>query len=186
MAITIGRLLWIGWCFCGIAAAQESDLVQEVNRLRADPAKYADLLKTRQASAAVKEAIQTLKRTAPRPELERAEALEAAARDHVRDIGPKGLVQHKGRDGSRPVERIARHGINRTATAEVISFGPSRARDVIVDLVIDEGVKDRGHRKILLDPELRYAGAACGPHKVYRTMCVIDFAGPTRAESRRQ
>ncbi len=166
--------------------AQERDLVQEVNRLRADPAKYADLLKARQASAAVKEAIETLKRTAPRPELERAEALETAARDHVRDIGPKGLVQHKGQDGSQPVDRIARHGINRTATAEVISFGPSRARDVVIELVIDEGVKDRGHRKILLDPELRYAGAACGPHKVYRTMCVIDFAGPRRAESRRQ
>jgi uncharacterized protein YkwD len=186
MAITIGRLLLLVSCYCGILSAQESDLVREVNRLRADPAKYADLLKTRRASAAAKEAFETLKRTPPRPELERAEALEAAARDHVRDIGPKGLVQHQGRDGSQPVDRIARHGIKRTATAEVISFGPSQARDVVIDLVIDEGVKDRGHRKILLDPELRYAGAACGPHKVYRTMCVIDFAGPTRAESRRQ
>ena len=79
--------------------------------------------------------------------------------------GQRALVQHKGQDGSQPVDRIARHGINRTATAEVISFGPSRARDVVIELVIDEGVKDRGHRKILLDPELRYAGAACGPHE---------------------
>jgi uncharacterized protein YkwD len=186
MAITIGRLLFIVWCYCGIAGAQERDVVQEVNRLRADPAKYADLLKARQASAAVKEAIETLKRTPPRLPLELAEALEAAARDHVRDVGPEGLVQHKGRDGSQPVDRIARHGIKRTATAEVISFGPSRARDVVIQLVIDEGVKDRGHRKILLDPELHYGGAACGPHKVYRTMCVIDFAGPMRAASRQR
>jgi uncharacterized protein YkwD len=154
--------------------------------MRADPGRYADLLKERKTSPAVKEAIQALQRTSPMAELERSEALESAALDHVRDIGPQGLVQHNGRDGSEPVDRIARHGIKRTATAEVISFGPSRARDVIIQLVIDEGVKDRGHRKILLDPDLRYAGAACGPHKVYRTMCVIDFAGPTRAESRRR
>ena len=154
--------------------------------MRADPAKYAELLKERKESAAVKEAIHALKRTAPRPELERSEALESAARDHVRDIGPKGLVQHKGRDGSQPVDRMARHGIKRTAVAEVISFGPSQARDVVIQLVIDEGVKDRGHRKILLDPEFRFAGAACGPHKVYGTMCVIDLAGPTRAEPRRR
>jgi hypothetical protein len=42
-------------------------------------------------------------------------------------------------------------------------------------LIVDDGVADRGHRSIVFSGELRYAGAACGPHPVYRTMCVIDL-----------
>jgi uncharacterized protein YkwD len=52
--------------------------------------------------------------------------------------------------------------------------------------VVDDGVKDRAHRKILLDPAFRYAGAACGPHRTFGTMCVIDLAGPKQAEPRRR
>jgi hypothetical protein len=58
----------------------------------------------------------------------------------------------------------------------VISFGPEQPPAVVIDLVVDDGVPDRGHRKILLDDRLRFAGAACGPHTIYRTMCVIDLA----------
>ena len=64
--------------------------------------------------------------------------------------------------------------------AEVISFGPEDAASVIIDLVVDDGVRNRGHRKILLDPGYRVAGAACGPHKTFRVVCVIDFADTVR------
>lgn len=183
---------------------QDRGIVDEVNRLRSNPAKYAELLekrlqyysgqmlvlpgrvpmKTREGAKAVREAIEFLKKTPDRPKLEDARDIERAALDHVRDIGPKGLVQHKGSDRTDPADRVARRGRDRVAIGEVISFGPEQARDVVIDLVVDDGVEDRGHRKILLDPSFRYAGAACGPHKVYGTMCVIDFAGPRRAASR--
>jgi len=42
-------------------------------------------------------------------------------------------------------------------------------------LIVDDGVADRGHREIVYSAELRFAGAACGPHPVYGTMCVIDL-----------
>ena len=41
---------------------------------------------------------------------------------------------------------------------------------------IDDGVRDRGHRHIMFSPEYHYAGAACGPHKTFGEMCVIEFA----------
>jgi hypothetical protein len=48
---------------------------------------------------------------------------------------------------------------------------------VVVSLLVDDGVHGRGHRHNLLDPAIRFAGAACGPHQRYRTMCVMDHAG---------
>ena len=49
-------------------------------------------------------------------------------------------------------------------------------RDVIRQLIIDDGVADRGHRIVMFADHLRYAGVACGPHPEFGTMCVIDMA----------
>jgi hypothetical protein len=58
----------------------------------------------------------------------------------------------------------------------VIDYGARDAAEVIINLLIDDGVANRGHRKSVLDPRWHYVGIACGPHSVLRTMCVIDFA----------
>jgi len=44
-------------------------------------------------------------------------------------------------------------------------------------LIGDSGVQGRGHRKSIFDTAYQYAGVACGRHRTYRYMCVIDFAG---------
>jgi uncharacterized protein YkwD len=41
---------------------------------------------------------------------------------------------------------------------------------------VDDGVSDRGHRDNLLDPRWTVAGVACGPHREYEQMCVMDYA----------
>jgi uncharacterized protein YkwD len=45
-----------------------------------------------------------------------------AAKDHVNDIGPKGLTSHTGSDGSSPYERIALHGQASGCLGENLSF----------------------------------------------------------------
>jgi uncharacterized protein YkwD len=45
-----------------------------------------------------------------------------------------------------------------------------------VQLLIDDGVHPRGHRATLLDPGWRAAGVACGRHRDYGQMCVMDYA----------
>jgi uncharacterized protein YkwD len=100
-----------------------------------------------------------------------------AARDHARDIGPKGIISHQGSSGSTLIERLKRYARQVDYAGEAISFGPDRAETVVAELVIDDGVPDRGHRKILLNGRFRYVGVACGPHRKFRTVCVIDFAG---------
>jgi uncharacterized protein YkwD len=107
--------------------------------------------------------------------------LSRAAADHVLDTGRRGLTGHEGADGSDFMKRIARYGTWSGEIGEDISIGAREAREVIVDLLIDDGVANRGHRKSLLDPRWRYVGIACGPHARYGIMCVMDFASSYQA-----
>jgi hypothetical protein len=171
-------------------------LLTETNLLRRDPAGYARhldamlgrfdgpllerpgrrFLRTEEGAAAVREAIVALRRTRPMAALRWSSGLARAARDHVRDQGPAGGLEHRGSDGSRPAQRMGRHGAWRGGVGENIAFGVNSARDVIVQLLVDDGVPERGHRAALLDPGWGYAGAACGAHREYEQMCVMDFA----------
>jgi uncharacterized protein YkwD len=69
-----------------------------------------------------------------------------------------------------------RYGRWDRAAGESIALGTNSARDVVLQLLIDDGVQNRGHRKTLLDGGYVVAGVACGPHTNYEQICVIDFA----------
>ncbi len=72
--------------------------------------------------------------------------------------------------------------------AENIAYGESNARTIVVRLIVDDGVRDRGSRLHIFGREFRRMGVATGPHARYRTMCVIEFAGTfkTHAEELRE
>ena len=170
-------------------------LTDALNVARADPRAYADSVRafrglmrgdrierpgeiavlTREGVAAVDEAIAFLERQPAMPVLARSDALDRAARDLAEDQGQTGDVGHLGADGSRPSGRMRRHG-RFAATAEAIAYGPERAEDMVMQLIIDDGVPDRGHRRILFSPDYRLVGVACGPHRRLRRICVLDFA----------
>jgi uncharacterized protein YkwD len=104
--------------------------------------------------------------------------MSAAAADHVRDQGPRGGLGHAGTDRSAPATRVRRYGRWFGVVSENIQYGrAASARDVVADLLIDDGVPDRGHRRNIFDSAIRVAGAACGPHAMYAQMCVIVHAG---------
>lgn len=178
--------------------ALERDIVEELNRARTDPRKYAaslerDLrfyrgnlfrrpnddsaLQTREGTAAVLEAIEVLRNTRPVSALRSSSGLTMGARDHVRDQAPRGLMNHKGTDGTMAWDRVSRYGRWETKVSENMTFGPTSGRDVIAALIIDDGIRDRGHRKNIFDPDVKIVGVSCGPHKTYRLMCDIVHAG---------
>jgi uncharacterized protein YkwD len=177
--------------------ALERSVLAEVNRLRAHPAAYVATLqrwqgayrddvllvpgqnkaiRTTEGEAALLEAIDVVERTPPLPRLTPIEALARAASDHVQAQGATRLIGHRGHDGSNSLQRISRHGRSRGRSAEVIDYGWDQASDIVADLLIDDGIADRGHRRALLDPVYVVAGVACGPHQRYGLMCVVEMA----------
>lgn len=177
--------------------ALEQGIIAETNRVRTNPKKYAQFLEerlqyynglklklpgksrvtTREGKKAVLKAIKKLKKLKPRPPLKYAVGLSNAARDQLRDKSQSGRRGHIGSDGSRVSTRISRYGKWKKGVAENVSYGMETAQDVVLQLVIDDGVKNRGHRKIILNSLYRKTGVACGSHKVYERMCVITYAG---------
>ena len=43
-------------------------------------------------------------------------------------------------------------------------------------MLIDDGVKSRGHRKNVLQPKFAFVGTASGVHSRHKTMTVVVFA----------
>ena len=70
-----------------------------------------------------------------------------------------------------------RHGTWGVLWGENISYGKAIPREVVISLIIDDGLRNRKHRKNIFNPAFNYAGAAFGPHARYRIVCSIDFAG---------
>lgn len=176
-------------------------IVAETNRMRANPAAYAEELvalldrytedgkielpeigfayETHEGMAAVYEAIEVLRGTDPLPQLEPAIGLELAALDHVEDIGPLSILGHIGSDDTLPRERALRYGAFDSLHGENISYqyDPLNvAQWHLMMLVIDDGVPDRGHREALLNPSYQVTGVACGYHAGFNNMCVMTYA----------
>ncbi len=190
----------------GIADAQtlsplERGIFNEVDQLRAEPAGWADILRaerpwspgrapaipeqdaltTKAAVGTLEEAIAALESLpGALPRVEFSPSLARAAADHVRDTGSRGLTGHTGSDGSSLRQRIERYGSWSGHIAENIVYGLSGPRDAVFEQLLDYGIVDRGHRWTLLNPAWRYVGIACGPHALYTTMCVLDFASEYR------
>lgn len=180
-----------------VKAAFRDDIVAELNAARCDPAAYARKVRalralfrgdrierpgeiallTQEGPAAVDEAAAFLEAQTPLAALRANPLLARAAAGHAGEQARTGAVAHTGADGSGPSDRMRRYG-PWSATAEAIAYGPRRAEDAILQLIIDDGVPDRGHRRILFNPAYTLVGAACAPHPVWREVCVLDFARP--------
>ena len=137
------------------------------------------LIRTEEGTAAVDEAITFLRRQSPLAPLRWAEGLARSGAELVRAQARNKETGH-GSGRLEMTRRIQRHGRWTIAIGEAITYGPyvaERGRDVVAQLLVDDGVPGRGHRKTLFDTDYRLAGVSCGPHPTLETACVIDFAG---------
>lgn len=134
-------------------------------------------ISTKEGTAVVDETIAFLSKVKPVPALSASKGLSLAAKDHVDDLGPKGKIGHTGTDGSSVEDRINRHGKWEKTIGENIAMGPRDAHFIVMQLIIDDGVPDRGHRTNIYNGDFLTVGIDTGIHKQYGSMCVMDFAG---------
>ena len=169
-------------CAGAAQAAGETRVLDEINLARTRPQAYAEIVAARMSRIpdadprCVAEAIAFLNRQRPLEALQTASGLEKSAQDHVSEQAAAGLIGHRSPDGGSPWKRMSRWGQWAGRTGENISYGYSDARSIVVTLIVDQGVPDRGHRKNIFCEKFKRAGAARGPHARYGAMCVIDFA----------
>jgi Ca2+-binding EF-hand superfamily protein len=109
-------------------------------------------------------------------------SLFQSAQAHVDDIGPKGIVGHNSSDGKEPSERIAQYCQWSGALGENIAYGCVDAEDIVVSLLVDDGVLARGQRLNIMKRDHNFAGIALGKHAEYGFVCVIVFVEEIKNE----
>ena len=183
---------------------EEKDMILELNKVRTNPKQYAEeyikpLIKyfsgamfqrpgeipivSYEGVKAVEECYAELLKTAPMGILMPEKGLSLAAKDHVRDQGEKGFTGHGGSDGSTPKTRMQRYG-TMMGYGENIAYSPTTpsGRNFVVDLLVDDGVKNRSHRTVMLKSSYTQVGVSIGKHNSnYKHMCVMDFAKDFKA-----
>ncbi len=110
------------------------------------------------------------------PPLAFSGGMSQAAADHCADQ-VDGATGHGGSDRSNPGARLNRYGVWGVGWGENIAYGKSTARDVVIALIVDDGLRERKHRKNIFSSKFAYAGAAFSTHAKYGAVCSIEFAG---------
>lgn len=172
-------------------AVSASAVIREMNLARQNPPGYAALLEdlrahfngrylvlpgqtriyTREGLGAVDQAIRFLRSAKPLQPLTLSSGMCKGAADHCAEqIG--GAIGH-----GNPAKRMNRYGTWTAAWGENISYGKNSARDIVLALIIDDGLPARKHRANIFASKFNYAGAAYGPHARFGSVCSIDFAG---------
>ena len=173
-----------------------AEIVREMNLARQNPAQYATYIaelrshfrgnllalpgriamRTKEGTRAVDDAIRFLQNASPQAPLTFSPGMSRAAADHCAEQAGGGM-SHRGRGGSTTGDRINRYGTWSGTWGENLSCGRSSAREIVMALIIDDGLRSRKHRANIFSRNFNYAGAAVGRHAQYRTICSIEFAG---------
>ena len=97
--------------------------------------------------------------------------LTAVAQGHAQKSGENGTTGHQ--DFNSRFEPLLGNPYNHVG--ENCSYGYEQAIDIVISLLIDEGIKSLGHRNNILATDFNSVGVAIRPHRKYRTNCVMDF-----------
>ncbi len=174
----------------------EAGVIDEINQARNDPQKYTAYLEEYrqymkgtilsmpnrvrlqmiEGSPAIEDTINDLKKRNKSNSYEISGGLTRVARMQLADLLENPSLKHVGKDGSTLDIRLLRVGFAGVAVAENISQQVDSAREVLMNMIIDDGYKSRAHRKNIFSQAFKQIGIACGTTNTKNTICVVEFA----------
>ena len=162
---------WVGW------SSVEKDVVLHTNLVRMYPLKYlkievkswdypkpyASLDKSNEYYQGLVKELRY--RSALNP-LKPSAELKASASCFASAQGQTGATGH---DRSRT-------GCPELNTGENCDYGMHTGKDIVMHLLVDEGVPSLGHRENILEPSYKVIGVGHAPHRRYDVMTVQEFS----------
>ena len=133
-------------------------------------------LQTREGVSAVHELYSELLEIESLPPLEPSHGLTLAAIHHCHDTGPLGIVGHIGSRETSLQKRVESFGKWSGNLVEALDYGSCNAFEVVLSLLIDDGLTTRPHRKALLNPNFTKLGIGAGPHSEFKTVVCLLFS----------
>lgn len=163
---------------------EEKKVVFFMNLARADGTLFAETIldayvesNNTPKNSYLKSLHRDLKKVRDLPMLIPEEDLTSIAQGHAVQSGKTGHVGH--RNFKKRFEPFM--GNPYSNVGENCSYGFKDAIDIVISLLIDDGVKGVGHRKNILNPEFNSVGVAIREHRSYRYNCVIDYGKKDRS-----
>merc|ERR1719463_893199 len=139
-------------------------------------------LETVEGKEALEDCLQDLMNASPLPVLMHSQAIGRACQKHLADLQDNDFCSHIGTDGSTPEERLQKYGEHREQCGENIVFGMKHPKEIIYQMLIDDGVPERGHRANLLNMDFHFVGGAFGRHASAETAAVVVFVDAFKAK----
>jgi uncharacterized protein YkwD len=167
----------------GRAQSNIEEVVALLNSVRTDPQKFLtehlqpyieknNLTGNQYANSLIAE-LKAVKKMEP---LQLSAKISKISKAHAIDLGSKGKVGHNSSDGTTFDKRLRQKTKAGGAIGENCDYGNEKPIDIVMSLLIDDGIESLGHRKNILEPRFKWVGIAIEPHKKYRVGCVMDFA----------
>ena len=172
------------------------EVIAESNRIRTNPKAYIpileeylknfdgnlltlpekkEILETEEGPRAYKEAIEFLKNQKPINIIEYDEEASKVAQDYSKFLS--NSKEDQVEDESQIEQRVEKYLEYDYSISENIDFGGSTGIEVIVNLLVDDGVKNRTHRDNLFSDKYEYYGVGVFEHPEYDYCTVIDYFG---------
>lgn len=104
------------------------------------------------------------------PMLKPEKDLHQVAEEHAEKSGKRGTTGHE-RFNKRYEPLLRKYN----EVGENLAYGYSQAIDIVIQLLIDEGVPSLGHRKNILSPNFNAIGVSIKDHKNYGSNAVMAF-----------
>jgi uncharacterized protein YkwD len=134
-------------------------------------------METIEGTVAVDEAINYLKNVSDKLDSYKfSEGLAKPANVQLKDLMENNGLSHFGKDGSNLPTRISRFGSLPSDYAENITYYVDLPKEIVMTMIIDDGIAGRSHRKNLFSQSFRVVGIAYGKGKASEGLCVTVFA----------